>query len=141
MGCSATVFVDQFSNFSTFSVLLLVLGRPERPSFTTDTRPAFKHECHSKTLVRLKEYSPKALRSISRFLVANLPIFTQNLMQTRCSILPLIADKMKHEFEKALVYKNACSQRGATWQTNAIGSRKCDLGLPSHLLSPRQLQQ
>jgi hypothetical protein len=28
MDCSATVFVDEFSNFSTFSVALLVLGRP-----------------------------------------------------------------------------------------------------------------
>jgi hypothetical protein len=35
---------------------------------------------------------------------------------------------------------NACSQRGVVWQTDEIGLRKCDLGLPSHLLSPRQLQ-
>jgi hypothetical protein len=36
---------------------------------------------------------------------------------------------------------NACSQGGVTWQTYAAGLRKCDLTLPSHLLSPRQLQQ
>jgi hypothetical protein len=42
---------------------LLVLGRPEHSS-STETRPALKHECHSKTAVRLKEYSPKASRSI-----------------------------------------------------------------------------
>jgi hypothetical protein len=29
----------------------------------------------------------------------------QNLMQTRCSILPSIADKMKQEVENALVQK------------------------------------
>jgi hypothetical protein len=34
---------------------------------------------------------------------ADLPSFTQNLMQTRCSILPSIADKTKHEVEKAFV--------------------------------------
>jgi hypothetical protein len=33
MDCSATVFVDEFSIFSTFSVILLVLGHPERQDF------------------------------------------------------------------------------------------------------------
>jgi hypothetical protein len=32
---------------------------------STDTRPALKHERHSKTAVRLKECSPEASRSIS----------------------------------------------------------------------------
>jgi hypothetical protein len=36
---------------------------------------------------------------------------------------------------------NACSRRGVTWQTDAVGLRKCDLGLLSHHLLPRQLQQ
>jgi hypothetical protein len=35
--------------------------------------------------------------------VADLPSFTQNLMQTCCSILPLIADKIKQKIEKAFV--------------------------------------
>jgi hypothetical protein len=35
--------------------------------------------------------------------VADLPSFTQNLMQTRCSVLPSIATKGKHEVKKALV--------------------------------------
>jgi hypothetical protein len=52
---------------------------------------------------RLKECSPKASRSISRVSVADLPSFTQNLMQTHRSILLSIADKRKHEAEKALV--------------------------------------
>jgi hypothetical protein len=33
----------------------------------------------------------------------DLPGFTQNLMPTYCSILPSIADKMKHEVENAFV--------------------------------------
>jgi hypothetical protein len=45
----------------------------------------------------------EASQSISRVLVADLLSFTQNLMQTRCSILPSIADKLKREVKKALV--------------------------------------
>jgi hypothetical protein len=75
---------------------LLVLGHPERSSSSTDTQPALKHECHSKTAIQLKEYSPKAS-------LADLPSFTQNLMQTSCLILRSIADKRKHKVEKALV--------------------------------------
>jgi hypothetical protein len=37
--------------------------------------------------------------------------------------------------------KTVCSQHGVTWQTDAVGFQKCDLGLPSHLLSRRQSQQ
>jgi hypothetical protein len=55
MDCSATVFVDEFSNFS-FSVVLLVFGRPERSS-STDTRQALKRECHSETVSSLKKFS------------------------------------------------------------------------------------
>jgi hypothetical protein len=136
MDCSATVFVDEFSNFfSSFSVVLLVLGRPERSS-STDTRPALKRECHSKTAVRLR----KAPRSISRVSVVDLPSFTQNFMQTHCSVLPSIADKTKHEVERHSCKNNAYSQPVVTWQTDEIGLRKSDLGLASHLLSTRQLQ-
>jgi hypothetical protein len=60
-----------FQIFSTFSVVLLVLGRPERSSSSTDTQPALKHECHLETAVRLKECSPKDSRSISRVLVVD----------------------------------------------------------------------
>jgi hypothetical protein len=52
---------------STFSVVLLVLGHPERLSSSTDTRQALKRECHSKTTIQLKEMFPKASRSISGF--------------------------------------------------------------------------
>jgi hypothetical protein len=127
--------------FSTFSIILLVLGHPEHLSSSTDTRPALKHECHSKTAIWLKEYSPKASQSISRVSVADLPSFTQNLMQTRCSIFPSIADKTRHEAEKHSSKNKTCSQHSVTWKTGAIGLQKRDLGLPSHLLSLRQLQQ
>jgi hypothetical protein len=89
--------------FSTFSFVLLVLGQPQCSSSSTDAQLALKRECHSKTAVQIKECSPKASRSISRVLVADLPSFTQNLVQTHCSVLPSIAYKTKHEVEKALV--------------------------------------
>jgi hypothetical protein len=60
-------------------------------------------------------------------------------MQKRCSILPSIAEKTKREVEKHSCKNSACSQCGVTWQTDAIGFQKCDLGLPSHLIPPRQL--
>jgi hypothetical protein len=102
----ATVFVDEFSIFfSTFSVVLLVLGRPERSSSSNDTRPALKLECYSKTAVQLKECSAKAPRIISRVSVADLPSFTQNVMQTRCRHVAHFfhPSQTKHEIEKALV--------------------------------------
>jgi hypothetical protein len=89
--------------FSTFSVVLLVLGHPERSSSSTDTQPALKCEFHLKTAIWFKECSPKASQRISRVSIADLLSFTQNLMQTHCWILPSIVDKTKHKVEKALV--------------------------------------
>jgi hypothetical protein len=90
-------------SFSTFSIVLLVLGHPEHSSSSADTQPALTCECRSKTAVRLKECSPKASHSISRVLVADLPSFTQNLMQTCYLIVPSIAGKTIHEVKKALL--------------------------------------
>jgi hypothetical protein len=101
MDCSATVFVDEFLNFFNIYCHLPVLGCPETLSSSTDTQLAMERECHSKTTVRLEECSTEASWSISRVSVAGLLSFTQNLMQTRCSILPSIAEKMKHEVKKA----------------------------------------
>jgi hypothetical protein len=48
----------------------------------------------------------------------------------------------KTQSRKKYLYKNnASSQRSVIWQTDAVGLQKCDHGLPSDLLSPRQLQQ
>jgi hypothetical protein len=93
MDCLVIVFIDEFS--ISFSIVFLVLGCPECVSSSTDTQPALKCECHSKTAAQLKECSPKASRSISRLLIVDLPSFTQNLMQI-CLIVPSIADNMKH---------------------------------------------
>jgi hypothetical protein len=42
---------------SKLSIVLLLVGRPERSSSSIDTRLALKHECHSKTAVHLKVFS------------------------------------------------------------------------------------
>jgi hypothetical protein len=88
---------------SKLSIILLALGHPECSSSLTDTGPILKREWHSKNAVRLKECSLNASRSILRVSVVYLPIFAQNLMQTRCSIFPSITAKTKHKVEKALV--------------------------------------
>jgi hypothetical protein len=80
---------------STFSVILLVPGRPERLLSSADTRPVFKRECHSKTTVRLKECSSKVSQSISSVSVGDLSSFMKNLMLKHRTILPSIADKTK----------------------------------------------
>jgi hypothetical protein len=89
--------VDEFSNFFNIFCRFAGVGRPERSSSSTDTQLTFKNPGV------LKEFSPKASRSISRVLVADLPSFKQNLKQTHCSILPSITNRTKHEVEKALV--------------------------------------
>jgi hypothetical protein len=96
------VFTDEFSNF--FSIFCHFAGAwlPEHSSSSTETQPALKYECHSKTTVWFKECSPKASQSISRVSLADLRSFMQNLMQTR-SILPSFTHKTKHEVKKALV--------------------------------------
>jgi hypothetical protein len=53
--------------FSTFSIVLLVLGRPERSSSSTDAQPVLKLECHSKTAAQLKERSPKSHEAFQGF--------------------------------------------------------------------------
>jgi hypothetical protein len=80
-----------------------VLGLPEGSSTPSNLQQALKREIPFKTAVRLKEYSPKASRSIPRVSVADLLSSTQKLMQTRCLILPFIEDKIKYEVQKALV--------------------------------------
>jgi hypothetical protein len=47
--------------------------------------------------------------------------------------LSSIADKTKEKSKNHSYKNNVCSQRGVTWQPDATGFRKCDVGLPSHL--------
>jgi hypothetical protein len=49
--------------------------------------------------------------------------------------------KWNMKLKRHLCKNNAFSQHGVMWQTDETGLWKCDLGLPSHLLSLRQLQQ
>jgi hypothetical protein len=60
MGCSVLVFVGEFLNFPTFSVILLMLSHPEHLSSSADTQQTLKRECQTKIAVGLKECSPKA---------------------------------------------------------------------------------
>jgi hypothetical protein len=53
--------------FSTFSVVLLVLGHLESLSSSTETRPALKHDCHSETTIRLKECSSDPHEALQGF--------------------------------------------------------------------------
>jgi hypothetical protein len=46
MDCLATFFVDEFSNFLLFPVVLLVLSRPEPLSSSTEIPPCLKREFH-----------------------------------------------------------------------------------------------
>jgi hypothetical protein len=103
MDCSATFFIDDFSNFFIIFCRFAGASRPERSSSSADTQLVLKRECHSKTVIWLEECSLKASRSISRVSVADLQSFTQNLMQTCCPTLPSIADKTKQEVDKALM--------------------------------------
>jgi hypothetical protein len=89
--------------FSKCFFVLLVLGRPECSSSSSDTQLSWKCECHLEIAIWLKECSPNAPQTISRDSVADLPSVMQNLMQPQFSILPSIADKMKHDIEKALL--------------------------------------
>jgi hypothetical protein len=95
----------------------------------------------SKNINTIKECSPKASQSISGVSVMDLPNFVRNMMQTHCLILPSIADKMNPKSKKHSFKNSICSQHGVMWQTDTIGFQKCDLGLPSQFLSPRQLLQ
>jgi hypothetical protein len=67
MDCSAMVFLMSSQIFSTFSVILLVLGRPECLSPSTDTQAALKRECHSNTTVQLKKFSKSPMKYFKGF--------------------------------------------------------------------------
>jgi hypothetical protein len=53
----------------------------------------------------------------------------------------VIHHRQSMQSKKHSCRNNARSQSSVMWQTDATGLRKCDIGLPSHLLSPWQLQQ
>jgi hypothetical protein len=53
-----------------------------------------------RTALQLKVCSPETSEAFQGLRWGDLPSFTQNLMQARCSILPFITDETKHEIEK-----------------------------------------
>ena len=85
--CSAMVLKDKLSNFLDLLVDLAVVGHPVSSSSSIDFRPDLKRACHSKTVERPREMSPKALRSMSSVYAEVLSSLTQNSMQTLCSNL------------------------------------------------------
>jgi hypothetical protein len=58
---------------------------------------SFKNRCPAERM-----FSKGLMKHFKGF-GTDLASFMQNLMQTHCSILPSIADKMTHEVEKALM--------------------------------------
>jgi hypothetical protein len=123
--------------FSIFSVVFFMLGRHECSSISSDTRPALKRECHSKIAVRPKECSPKASWRFQGFGSG----FTE--LHAELDAATLLDFAIHHRHNETRSLKNTCvrtcSQHDVTWQTDAIGLWKCDHGHPSHLFSPRQL--
>jgi hypothetical protein len=100
MDCSAMIFMNGFSKF--FKMFWCFVGAWPHLSSSTDTQLALKCEYYSKTTVRLKECSPKALQSISWLLVIDLPSFSQNLIPTRCLIPPSYQIKLNTMSKKHL---------------------------------------
>jgi hypothetical protein len=93
-----------------------------------------------KPLSGLKNVLKKPHEALQVF-VSHIPNFAQNLMQTRVAwICHPLQTEQNTKSKKYSCKISACSQHGVTWQTDEIGLRKCDLGLPCHSLLPRQLQ-
>jgi hypothetical protein len=138
MDCLVMVFVDVFSNCLNIFCHFAGVWLPWTLSSWADTWLALKRECHSKTSVRLKECSLKASRSV-------LKVFGSGFTELHAKLDADTFDFAIHHRQKETQSRKGtcvvCSQHGVMWQSDAIGFQKCDLGLPYHPLSPRQLQQ
>jgi hypothetical protein len=87
-------FFQNFLSFCWWSVALNI------PSYSTDTRLALKHECHSKPTVQLKVCSAKASQSISRVSGSR---FTELHVKHYADTLILPSTTTNHEVKKAFV--------------------------------------
>jgi Skp family chaperone for outer membrane proteins len=87
-----------------FILVLLVLGCSEHSSYLTDTQPALKHECHSKTDVHLKELLQKPQKAFQGFRKRIYELHAKLDADTLLN-LSLIPNKSKHKIEKAFVKK------------------------------------
>ena len=70
-----------------------VEGRPERSSFSTDSRPFLKRLCHLKHVAHFMTTSPKAMLSMANVSVVDFPSLTQNFAASRCSFKLFILKK------------------------------------------------
>jgi hypothetical protein len=87
----ATVFMDKISRFlSTFYVIFWSLVALDVCHLQLTLSQPSNVNATQKKKKTLKEHSPKASRNVSKVSGADLPSFTQNLMQTCCLILPSI---------------------------------------------------
>jgi hypothetical protein len=86
-----------------FSGVVLVDGRPERSSSSTDVHPSLKCLYHKKVLLWLLALSPNASLSIRWVSAADFLSLKQNLMQILCSLKSAIsvgekiAGPLKHD--------------------------------------------
>jgi len=92
--------------FAMFSDAVLVDGRPESSSSSTDVYPSSKHLCHKKVLLWLTALSLEASCNIWWVLAAVFLRLKQNLMQILCSLKSVIsvvkkfAGSLKHNLTK-----------------------------------------
>jgi len=92
--------------FAMISGVVLVDGRPERSSSSTDVRPSLKHLYHKKVLLWLMALSPKASCSIQWVSAAVFLRLKQNLMQILCclksviSVVKKFTGSLKHNLTK-----------------------------------------
>jgi hypothetical protein len=92
-----------------FSVVVLVDGRPERSSSSTDVRLSLKRLYHKKVLLWLIALSPNASLSIWWVSAAVFFSMKQNLMQILCSLKSAIsvgekiAGPLKHDITETHV--------------------------------------
>jgi hypothetical protein len=128
MDCSATDFVDEFSNFLHFQSFCwcLVALNVRHLQLTIETWMPFRNRC-------------SAERMLSKSLTMHFKGFGSGC-KTWCGHIARFCHQPQTKWnttsKKHWCKNNACSQRCVTWQPNAVGLRKCDLGLPPHLLSP-----
>jgi hypothetical protein len=95
-----------------------------------------------KITVWLKDCSPKASRSITRVSVSRITeLHTKIDADTLLNFAIHCRKNEKRSWKSTHVKNNANLQCSVTWQTDATGLQKSDFGLPSHLLSPKQIQQ
>jgi hypothetical protein len=128
--------------FSILSVVLLVLGHPERLSSSTNTQLALKRECHSITAVRLKE-------CFSKTIMKHLKGFGSRFTEIHAKLdVDMLLDFAIHRRQnETRSRKRTCVKTMCVHSMVSCGRvkqqacRSVTLAFPSHHLSPRLLQK